>query len=434
MKDNKEVISEFNEYVNMTASELEKWLKSDDSNSAGWPKNEGDEGESVGHNSGRKIVEILKANPDKDPEKYTDDQVQHMRKVASYCKRHLAQEGTSNQEKDPEEVKKTKSYASLKNWGHDFLKAQGKAGSESKSGSKKEKKKDEDDAAEEEENENEEEHENEEEEHENEDEDNEKKENGERRKTRQQTAAQKNGAKKSNGKEQKEAEDEMDVDEDEDQEGKDVDEEKEEEDGGGDGDEDGDKKAGDKRKKNSQKQNGVSKKRQTAKGKGSKKDDDEGKDEKEVEEEEGKEEEKEEEDKDEEEGGGGGDDDGDSKAKTSKNGPKKGETVSWNWGSGNPKGKVLDVKEDKYVHDSFSTVLYSYLALPILSLLFHKTIVEKGRRKTLLKCIETDDFQRRATIETKNGNEVSRDGDSEDPAVVLDTGKSKAIKSAHELN
>ncbi|KAJ0135748.1 hypothetical protein CTA2_2280, partial [Colletotrichum tanaceti] len=38
------------------------------------------------------------------------------------------------------------------------------------------------------------------------------------------------------------------------------------------------------------------------------------------------------------------------------------------------------------------------------------------------------------TIETKRGNEVSRDGNPDDPAVVLDTGKSKAIKSAHELN
>lgn len=40
----------------------------------------------------------------------------------------------------------------------------------------------------------------------------------------------------------------------------------------------------------------------------------------------------------------------------------------------------------------------------------------------------------RATITTKNGNQVSRDGDPEDPAVILDAGKSKAIKSAHELN
>lgn len=83
MKDQQEVVKEFNELVNMTASELEKWLKSDDSQSAGWPK-EGANGESVGHDSGVKIVEILKSNPKKDPEKYTDEQVQHMRKVVSY--------------------------------------------------------------------------------------------------------------------------------------------------------------------------------------------------------------------------------------------------------------------------------------------------------------------------------------------------------------
>jgi hypothetical protein len=83
MKDKNEVIEEFNELINMTASELEKWLKSDDSRSAGWPKEDGG-GESVGHDSGRKIVEILQANPKKEPEKYTEDQVQHMRKVVSY--------------------------------------------------------------------------------------------------------------------------------------------------------------------------------------------------------------------------------------------------------------------------------------------------------------------------------------------------------------
>ncbi|KAG6136439.1 hypothetical protein E4U12_001210, partial [Claviceps purpurea] len=83
MKDNDEVIQEFNDLVNMTASELEKWLKSSDSNSAGWPK-DSEGGESVGHDSGRKIVEILKANPQKKPDKYDDDQVEHMRKVVSY--------------------------------------------------------------------------------------------------------------------------------------------------------------------------------------------------------------------------------------------------------------------------------------------------------------------------------------------------------------
>lgn len=83
MKGKDEVIQEFNDLVNMTASELEKWLKSDDSNSAGWPK-DSEDGESVGHDSGRKIVEILKDNPKKNPDNYSDDQIEHMRKVVAY--------------------------------------------------------------------------------------------------------------------------------------------------------------------------------------------------------------------------------------------------------------------------------------------------------------------------------------------------------------
>lgn len=83
MKDQKDVIKEFNELVNVSAKDLEKWLKSNDSRSAGWPKENGD-GETVGHDSGKQIVEILKSNPKKDPSKYSDDQVAHMRKVVSY--------------------------------------------------------------------------------------------------------------------------------------------------------------------------------------------------------------------------------------------------------------------------------------------------------------------------------------------------------------
>lgn len=40
----------------------------------------------------------------------------------------------------------------------------------------------------------------------------------------------------------------------------------------------------------------------------------------------------------------------------------------------------------------------------------------------------------RTTITTKKGNKVTRKGDEEDPAVVLDAGSSKAIKLNHELN
>jgi len=67
--------------------------------------------------SGRKIVEILEKNPKKDPSKYEEDDVAHMRKVVAYNKRHLAQEGKAKQDPD------SKSAKSLKNWGHDPQKA-----------------------------------------------------------------------------------------------------------------------------------------------------------------------------------------------------------------------------------------------------------------------------------------------------------------------
>ncbi|SYW76285.1 uncharacterized protein UBRO2_01356 [Ustilago bromivora] len=113
VKPDAEVIKEFNDLVNMSASELEKWLKSSDSISSGW-KN-GDSGETVGHNSGTKIIDILKRNPDKKKDKYTEEDIKHMRKVVSYNKRHLAQERHLKEKKGEEELKKTKSYKSLKN-------------------------------------------------------------------------------------------------------------------------------------------------------------------------------------------------------------------------------------------------------------------------------------------------------------------------------
>lgn len=67
--------------------------------------------------SGRKIVEILKKNPEKKPDEYDEDDIAHMRKVVAYCKRHLAQEETAKRDTN------SKSYKSLKNWGHDAQKA-----------------------------------------------------------------------------------------------------------------------------------------------------------------------------------------------------------------------------------------------------------------------------------------------------------------------
>ncbi|KAH0288536.1 hypothetical protein KCU62_g5084, partial [Aureobasidium sp. EXF-3399] len=112
VKDNDTVIKEFNELVNMGPDELKEWLGGEDSAGAGWSKDDGS-GETIGHESGRKIIEILEKNPKKDPSKYDEDDISHMRKVVAYNKRHLAQEGKAKQ--DPE----SKSAKSLKNWGHD---------------------------------------------------------------------------------------------------------------------------------------------------------------------------------------------------------------------------------------------------------------------------------------------------------------------------
>ena len=75
-----------------------------------------DESEVAKRKSGRKIIAILEKNPSKDPGKYDQEDIDHMRKVVAYCKRHLAQEQSAKQ--NPE----SKSAKSLKNWGHDPLK------------------------------------------------------------------------------------------------------------------------------------------------------------------------------------------------------------------------------------------------------------------------------------------------------------------------
>ncbi|KAH0369700.1 hypothetical protein KCU65_g3122, partial [Aureobasidium melanogenum] len=111
VKDNDTVIKEFNELVNMSPDQLKEWLGGEDSACAGWSKDDGS-GETIGHESGRKIIEILEKNPKKDPSKYDEDDISHMRKVVAYNKRHLAQESHIQ---DPN----SKSAKSLKNWGHD---------------------------------------------------------------------------------------------------------------------------------------------------------------------------------------------------------------------------------------------------------------------------------------------------------------------------
>ncbi len=50
-----EVERDFDAAVNMTATEIERWLGTDESKAVG----DSDGGESTGHRSGRRIVEIL---------------------------------------------------------------------------------------------------------------------------------------------------------------------------------------------------------------------------------------------------------------------------------------------------------------------------------------------------------------------------------------
>ena len=99
---------EFRNTVNMTAAELEKWLKTDESKEVG-QKSGGRE--STGHASGRHIIAILKAKRSE----LTDDDYAHMRKVVGYAKRHLKQRPAGD-------VRETKWRYSLMNWGHDPVK------------------------------------------------------------------------------------------------------------------------------------------------------------------------------------------------------------------------------------------------------------------------------------------------------------------------
>ena len=101
---------EFTEAVNMTPSELEKWLETDDSKQVGQKSDGADE--STGHASGRRIVELLRTTKGD----LTDDDLAHMRKVHGYVQRHLAQEPQQ------EDVATSKWRYSLMNWGHDPLK------------------------------------------------------------------------------------------------------------------------------------------------------------------------------------------------------------------------------------------------------------------------------------------------------------------------
>ena len=100
------IVKEFKEAVNMTAAALEKHLQTPESKKVGYKKHDG--AESVGHQEGMKIIELLH----KKQTDYDEADMKTMHKVVGYVHRHLAQR--------PEgDVTETNWRTSLMNWGHD---------------------------------------------------------------------------------------------------------------------------------------------------------------------------------------------------------------------------------------------------------------------------------------------------------------------------
>ena len=99
-----ETYDDFREAVNMAPQELQDWLDTDESKSVG----DSDSGESTGHRSGRRIVDIKRTSKDD----LTESDLDHMAKVVGYVHRHLAQTPDGD-------VSETDWRYSLMNWGHD---------------------------------------------------------------------------------------------------------------------------------------------------------------------------------------------------------------------------------------------------------------------------------------------------------------------------
>lgn len=107
--DHSEIEKSFHEAVNMTPAELERWLTTEESRSVGMKRDGASE--SVGHESGRRIVEIKRTKK----ADLTDDDYEEMSRVVGYVHRHMAQKPSGD-------IEDTRWRHSLMNWGHDPLK------------------------------------------------------------------------------------------------------------------------------------------------------------------------------------------------------------------------------------------------------------------------------------------------------------------------
>ena len=104
-----ETLDNFQEAVNMSASEIKQWLKTEESHSVGQKDKKG---KIKGRKSGKKIIKILQ----KDKSDYKKKDFKQMKKVISYVHRHLAQKPSGDIEETPWRY-------SLMNWGNDPMKS-----------------------------------------------------------------------------------------------------------------------------------------------------------------------------------------------------------------------------------------------------------------------------------------------------------------------
>ena len=96
----------FKDAVNMSAKSLTAWLATDASKKVGFKESEDDE--SIGHQSGKKIIALL----GKTKTRFTSGDMEHARKVVGYIHRHLAQRPDGD-------ISDSNWRYSLMNWGHD---------------------------------------------------------------------------------------------------------------------------------------------------------------------------------------------------------------------------------------------------------------------------------------------------------------------------
>jgi hypothetical protein len=104
----RDIYRKFTEAVNMNPGELQRWLETDDSKAAGEHRGGG---ESIGHESGRKILRLLRQRRSA----LTEGDYKHMQKVVAFVRRKTAQRPHG-------EISGTRWRYSLMNWGHDPLK------------------------------------------------------------------------------------------------------------------------------------------------------------------------------------------------------------------------------------------------------------------------------------------------------------------------